>query len=113
MSLFDLFLLLCILIVSAYTYTKRNVMIIETYRRRPNTNSVSKTEKRLKALESIVGSHTRAIKTIRNTVKYLSTVIGFKESDNKKTLFERIIVMEEELSDEEDGGDVEFQLPEA
>ena len=115
MSLFDLFLLLCILIVSAYTYTKRNVMIIETYRGRPNTNSFSKTEKRLKALESIVGTHTRAISAIQGSVNYLTKVIGFKETENKKSLFQRIIDVEEEMNEEEgeDGGDsFEFQFPE-
>lgn len=128
MSLFDLFLLLCILIVSAYTYTKRNVMIIETYRGRTNTNSVSKTEKRLKALESIVKTHTRAISVIQHSVNYLTKVIGFKETENKKfknrkfknrkskkrkSLFQRIIDVEKELNEEDEGGgdDFEFQLP--
>lgn len=114
MNLFDLFLLLCILIVSAYTYTKRNVMIIETYRGRTNTNSVSKTEKRLKALESIVKTHTRAISVIQHSVNYLTKVIGFKETENKKPLFQRLIDVEEEMNEEEgEGGadDFEFQLP--
>lgn len=115
MNLFDLFLLLCILIVSAYTYTKRNVMIIETYRGRTNTNSVSKTEKRLKALESIVGTHTRAISAIQGSVNYLTKVIGFKETENKKSLFQRLIDVEEEMNEEEgEGGadDFEFQFQE-
>lgn len=118
MSLFDLFILLCILIVSSYTYTKRNMMIIETYTGRPNSqtnNTVSKTEKRLKALETVVKTHTRVISTIRGTINYLTKVIGFKESDNKKTIFQRLIVVEEEMNEEgEDGADdYEYQLPEA
>jgi len=127
MSLLDLFLLLCILIVSAYTYTKRNVMIIETYRGRTNTRVVSKTEKRLKALESIVGTHTRAISAIQHSVNYLTNIIGFKETENKKfknrkfknrksknrkSLFQRIIDMEKELNEEDKGADeYEYQLP--
>lgn len=112
MSFFDLFLLLCILIVSSYTYTKRNVMIIETYSGRNNNDN--STEKRLKALESIVKSHTHAISVVQNTVKYLTTVIGFKETENKKSLFERILVIEEETSGEGDVDDgFEYQLPDS
>ena len=113
MSLLDLLLLLCILIVSAYTYTKRNVMIIETYSVIPNTQTVSTTEKRLKALESIVQTHTRAINVIRQSVDYLTKVIGFKETGNKKSLFQRLIDVEEEMNDEgEEGGD-DFEFQEA
>ena len=114
MSLFDLFLLLCILIVSAYTYTKRNVMIIETYRGRTNTRVVSQTEKRLKALESIVKTHTRAISAIQHSLNYLTNIIGFKETENKKSLFQRLIDVEEEMNDEGEGGadEYEYQFPE-
>ena len=97
MSSFDLFLLSCILIMSVYTYTERNMMIIETY-----TQTGSKTEKRLKALESIVGTHTRAINAIQSSVNYLTKVIGFKETENKKSLFQRLIYVEEELNFEDD-----------
>ena len=116
MSLFDMFLLLCILIVSAYTYTKTNVMIIETYRGNPRKPIVSKTEKRLNALESIVKTHTRAISAIQGSVNYLINVIGYKETKNKKSLFQRIIDVEEEMNEEEgEGGadNFEYQLPEA
>ena len=107
MNLFDLFLLLCILIVSVYTYTKKNVMIIETYR------GVNNTDTRLKALEKIVKTHTRAISAIQSSVNYLTKVIGFKESENNKTLFERIAVVEEETSEDGDVNDgFEYQIPE-
>lgn len=116
MSLFDMFLLLCILIISAYTYTKRNVMIIETYRGNPRRRVVSKTEKRLNALESIVKTHTRAISAIQGSLNYLTNVIGFKETENKKSMFQRLVDVEEEMNEEEgEGGvdDFEYQFPEA
>lgn len=105
MSSFDIFLLLCILIISAYTYTKRNIKIIETFARSINTNN--ETIKRLKRVESKTDQN-------RNLINYLNRVLGFKETENKKSLFERIIVLEEDLNEDDEGGadEYEYQLPE-
>lgn len=107
MSSLDIFLLLCILIVSAYTYTKRNIKIIETFARSINTTN-NGTIKRLKSVE---------LKTNRNTnlINYLNRVLGFKETKNKKSLFERIVVLEENLNEDDDDGleNYEYELPEA
>jgi heterodisulfide reductase subunit B len=107
MSSFDIFLLLCILIVSAYTYTKRNIKIIETFSRNINTNN-NGTIKRLKRVELKTDQN-------RNLINYLNRVLGFKKTKNKKSLYERIVVLEEELSEDDEGGsdNYEYELPEA
>ena len=91
-------------------------MIIETYRGNPRRRVVSKTEKRLNALESIVKTHTRAISAIQGSLNYLTNVIGFKETENKKSMFQRLVDVEEEMNEEEGEGGVdnyEYQFPEA
>lgn len=104
MTLFDIFILTCILLVVTYTYTKRTMVIIETYRGQQTTKpTVNNTEKRLKALEK--------------KVNFLTKVIGFKHTTNKKSLFQRLTDVEEEVYEQEGegggGDDFEYQLPEA
>ena len=110
MSSLDIFLLLCILIVSAYTYTKRNIKIIETFVAKSiNTtnNTNNRTIERLESVELKTNQN-------RNLINYLNRVLGFKETKNKKSLFERIVVLEEELSEDDEGGsdNYEYELPE-
>ena len=94
------------------------MVIIETYRGQPTrTTAVNRTEKRLKALEAAVKSNTLSIKNIYKTVNFLTKVIGFKHTTNKKPLFERLSAVEEEVYEQEGegggGDDYEYQLPEA
>lgn len=82
MSLLDLFLLLCILIVSAYTYTKRNV--IETFASALVNNRINRLDSKTKKNRNLINS-----------------------------LLERIVVLEEDLNEDDEGGadDFEYQLP--
>tara|TARA_B110000037_G_scaffold132646_1_gene150585 strand:+ start:3503 stop:3751 length:249 start_codon:yes stop_codon:yes gene_type:complete len=82
MSSFDIFLLLCILIINTYTYIKKNIKKIETF-----------------ANDRVLNSVDSKTKENRNLIN---------------SLFERIVVLEEDLNEDEgEADDFEYQLPDA
>ena len=82
MSSFDIFLLLCILIINTYTYIKKNIKKIETF---ANDRVLNRLDSKTKENRNLINS-----------------------------LFERIVVLEEDLNEDEgEADDFEYQLPDA
>lgn len=85
MSSFDIFLLLCILIINTYTYIKKNIKKIETFANALVNRKLNRLDSKTKENRNLINS-----------------------------LFERIVVLEEDLNEDEgEADDFEYQLPDA